>query len=276
MRYTLMQLSDLHAGPPFLPEVAEAVSRQAQEIAPDLLVVSGDFVQRAILPGQWHTARAFLNTLPEPRLVVPGNHDVPLFDGFSRIFAPLRYYQRHISSEINPVFTLPGLAVVGGSSAHGLTTDGGYVSRKQREALQQTLAQFGPDTFKVVVFHHPIVDPPGIQHRSKISNARKTLEMLEQCDVQMYMCGHVHFSYIDAVTGRAAVTVASTDNHQGIIVCQSGTTTSRRGRGADRRKNSFNVVEIDERTVRVHPHFYQPEQGHFAPVAERVFPRPNA
>src|SRR5919199_6267301 len=126
-----MHISDLHAGPPFRLELAEQVAREAHEIKPDLLVVSGDFVQRADFTNQWQVITSYLKTLPEPRLVVAGNHDVPLFNPFNRLFRSYEHYKRHISPDLNPVFELPGLAVVGGCTAHGLTVDGGHLSVEQ-------------------------------------------------------------------------------------------------------------------------------------------------
>src|SRR5690242_17820229 len=144
-----MHISDLHAGPPFNLKLAEQVAREAHELRPDLLVASGDFVQRADFTGQWRTVVAFLKTLPEPRLMVPGNHDVPLLNPFNRLFRPLERYKRHISPNLNPVFERPGLAVVGGNTAHGLTIDGGFLSPKQIGTLEQTFGRYPPGTCKV-------------------------------------------------------------------------------------------------------------------------------
>src|SRR6185503_6114435 len=126
-----MHISDLHAGPPFRLTLAEQVAREAHDLKPDLVVVSGDFVQRADFANQWRAITAYLKTLPEPRLVVPGNHDVPLFNPFKRVFRSLAYYKRYISPNLNPVFERPGLVVVGGNTAHGLTVDGGRLSAEQ-------------------------------------------------------------------------------------------------------------------------------------------------
>ncbi len=274
MRYTLIHMSDLHAGPPFMQEVAASAARQAHEIRPDLLVVSGDLVQRADLFYQWPRIKTYLSTLPQPQLVVPGNHDVPLLDVVSRIFAPLRYYKRHISSDVNPVFKRPGLLVVGGSSAHGLTVDGGYVTSEQQAALKQSLSAGDAAACRVAVLHHPVVDPPAGKRGSRITNAHTVLELFQRHNVELFLCGHVHFSYIDMLSGEAALPPgALAAERQGIIICQCGTTTSRRGRGTDRRKNSFNVIEIDEQTIRIHPHFYAPAEQRFLPLTERVFNR---
>jgi 3',5'-cyclic AMP phosphodiesterase CpdA len=274
--YTLMQISDLHAGPPFNRQVAEMVAQQAHDLRPDLLIIAGDFVQRAIFRGQWRIIRDYIQTLPQPQLVVPGNHDVPLFDGFSRLFQPLRYYAHYISREVNPVFEQPGLVVVGGNSAHGLTIDGGYVNRKQRDTLEQIFSRYGPETCKVLVMHHPLVDPPGGGHKSKMANAKTVMQMLERCGVDLYMCGHIHYSYVELIASRNGVPNAMATERRGIIISQTGTTTSKRGRGTDRAKNSFNIVEIDEQTIRIRPYFYKLDQSRFEPIAERVFERHDA
>jgi 3',5'-cyclic AMP phosphodiesterase CpdA len=157
--YRILQISDLHTGPPFRPEIAEVLVRQAHELAPDLLVISGDFVQRADFTKQWRAAQQLREELPTPQLVVPGNHDVPLFHGHLRLLNPLGRYRRYISRDLNPVFSLPGLVVVGASSARGLTIDGGWIGRQQAELLRQRLARFNRDVCRVVVWHHPVVNP---------------------------------------------------------------------------------------------------------------------
>jgi 3',5'-cyclic AMP phosphodiesterase CpdA len=78
---TILHISDLHFGPPYVPAVGAALLRAAPRMQADLIVASGDFTQRA-KPEQFAQARAFLDQLPKlPRVVVPGNHDVPLSSG---------------------------------------------------------------------------------------------------------------------------------------------------------------------------------------------------
>ncbi len=267
MRYRLMHISDLHAGPPFNPRIAELVAQQAHDMQPDLLVISGDLVQRADFARQWRAITAYLATLPQPQLIVPGNHDVPLFNPVNRLFFSLSRYRRYISTNINPVFELPGLAVVGGNTAHGLTVDGGYLSREQQAAFEHIFAGFDQDTCKVAVMHHPPLETPGDRRNRAITNANAAIQMLDRCDVELVLCGHVHISYIGNTLD------VRNDLRRGTIVCQSGTTTSRRGHGRERGLNSFNVIEIDRRTIRILQNLYQPNVGRFVPVAEHVYPR---
>jgi 3',5'-cyclic AMP phosphodiesterase CpdA len=268
-----MHVSDLHAGPPFDQTIAAIMAEQAHELAPDLLVISGDLVQRATFLWEWHTIKKFLATLPQPRLVVAGNHDVPLFDGISRMLTPMRYYQWQISADLTPVFTRPGLAVVGGNSAHGLTADGGYVSRSQRQTMEQALAQFGPETCKVAVMHHPLIDPPVVPRKGRMRNADAMLALLMRCGVELYLSGHMHFVFVAEVDAQGTLLTNGVTDQQRLVICQSGTTTSRRGRGPDRRKNSFQVIRIDDTTIRIQPHFYEPTRLRFLPQEEQVFTR---
>jgi 3',5'-cyclic AMP phosphodiesterase CpdA len=265
-----MHVSDLHAGPPFNPRLAEQVAREAHELRPDLLVASGDFVQRADFVSHWRTITAFLKTLPEPRLVVPGNHDVPLFNPFNRLFRSLERYKRYISADLNPVFERPGLAVVGGCTAHGLTVDGGYLSPAQATALESRFSRVPPGACKVAVLHHHVVNPPGSHGRRMISNAKAAVDLLDHCGVELLLCGHIHVSYVGTTLD------VRPDLRQGTIICQSGTTTSRRGKGRERGKNSYNVIEIEDSVIRIGQHMHLEDAGRFVPVAEHVFPRRSA
>ncbi len=270
MRYVLMHISDIHAGPPFNMALAEQIAREAHDLAPDLLVASGDFVQRADFAGQWRTAAAFLRMLPEPRLVVPGNHDVPLFNPFNRLFRSLDRYKRYISPDLNPVFERPGLVVVGGNTAHGLTIDGGYLNDEQIAALEQRFSAYPPGTCKIAVLHHHVVNPPGSQDRRMISNAKAAIDLFDRCGVELLLCGHIHVSYVGTTLD------VRPDLNKGTIICQSGTTTSRRGKGRERGKNSYNVIEIEDGAIRIGQHMYLEDAGRFVPIAEHIFPRRSA
>jgi 3',5'-cyclic AMP phosphodiesterase CpdA len=265
-----MHISDLHAGRPFNPALARHVAEQAHQIKPDLLVVSGDLVQRADFPHQWALIAAYLRTLPTPQLIVPGNHDVPLLNPFERLLRPMSAFRRYISPELNPVFERPGLVVAGGNSAHGLTVDGGFVNRQQRAALERIFARHPDSTCKVAVLHHHVVDPPGSHARPIIRNADQVIDLLDRCGVELLLCGHIHVSYIGTTLD------VRPNLRQGTIICQSGTTTSRRGKSRERGKNSYNLIEIRDTTIRIEQRLYLEDAGRFEPIAEHLFPQRSA
>ncbi|KAB8144100.1 metallophosphoesterase [Chloroflexia bacterium SDU3-3] len=265
-----MHVSDLHAGRPFNNDVAAQLAKEAHALKPDLLVVSGDMVQRADFVVQWQVITSYLRHLPEPKLIIPGNHDVPLFNVFNRLFRPYARYQKYISPNLNPVFELPGLAVVGGCSAHGLTIDGGKVSKAQLAQLEQIFSRYPSGVCKVAVLHHHVVAPPGSEGRRMISNAEEVAQMLDRCGVELMLCGHIHVSYVGSTLD------VRPDLERGTIICQSGTSTSRRGKGREAGRNSYNVIEIDDTVIRIAQHLYSDEAGRFVPVADHVFPRRTA
>ena len=80
---TIAHLSDIHFGR-VDPAVVDALIDTLTAVAPDLVALSGDLTQRA-RSGQFRAARRFLDRLPRSLLVVPGNHDVPLFNLAARL-----------------------------------------------------------------------------------------------------------------------------------------------------------------------------------------------
>ena len=264
-----MHISDLHAGPPFSSEKAELVVREAEEIQPTLMVLSGDMVQRAEFRKQWRQIRGFIDRLPEPRLIVPGNHDVPQYNQIGRYLWPFRSYKKYISSELQPVFTCDGMVVVGMNTARSFAIEGGKLDRRKIAWLESTLGQHDAYTCKVVVMHHHVVHPPGPPEQKKdvIVGAQAMLAALDRAGVELVLCGHLHTSYIGNTIEYNPLL------SQGTIIAQSGTTTSRRGRSWHRGKNSFNVIEVEDQVIRISQRMFIEDAGRFVPVSEHVFPR---
>ncbi len=267
MRYRILHVSDLHTGPPHRAAIAECLIAQAHAMKPDLLVISGDFVQRADFADQWQAARALRDALPQPQLVVPGNHDVPLYHMHLRLLNPLGRYRRQICQDLNPVFELPGMVVVGANTAQGFTTDGGWLNKRQIAHLRRIFAHYGPEVGKIAVWHHPVVNPPGLHRDRAMRGADAAVTLLDELNVEMLLCGHVHVAYVGNTLDIAR------DLRQGTIICQSGTTTSRRGYGREQGKNSCNLIEFDTQAIRISQLLFMEDAGKFVPVSEHVFPR---
>ena len=138
----LIHLSDLHFGA-HDPVLVEAVERRLDEEKPDLVVVSGDFTQRARTE-QFEEAGAFLMRLREAGhevLAVPGNHDVPLYDVLRRFLSPLTRYKRYIDDSLCPFIEIDGAAVLGINTARSLTFKNGHISDEQMAIIRETLRQ---------------------------------------------------------------------------------------------------------------------------------------
>src|SRR5438128_266924 len=125
----IVHLSDLHFGR-VDAALVEPLVRAVAGAAPDLIVVSGDLTQRA-RSSQFREARAFLGRLPRPQVVVPGNHDVPLYDVVERFRRPLEKFRRHITDDLEPFYEDDEMVVAGVNTARSLTRKYGRVNSRQ-------------------------------------------------------------------------------------------------------------------------------------------------
>lgn len=264
MTIRLMHVSDVHAGPPFDAAIAEIVRRDAHAYAPDVFVVSGDFVQRADVPAQWQTITTWLDQTPTPRFVVPGNHDVPLYHVLQRLFDPYRYYTAHISTDLQPVLHLEGVSLFGLNTAHGWTVDGGRVSAAQLAHLRTAVRAAPAHNRKVVVMHHHLVNPAGAGQRSRVANAAQVASVFDDVGIDLMLCGHIHLSYVGHTRDLY------TELQTGTIICQAGTATSRRGKSRERHRFAYNTLEITDTQLTIRRHVYAADQDAFVQHAMHV------
>lgn len=268
----ILHLSDLHFGPPYLPTVGAAVLRMAEQLDPDVVVVSGDFTQRA-RPEQFAEAASFLRRLPNvPQLVVPGNHDVPLYRIAERMLKPHELYQQYISSELNPVVEIDGAVLVGlDTSSPYRNITNGRIHRWQLDLCTTALRNAPADAARIVVAHHHFAPAPDYLHDWTMPKARRAMDRFVDLGVEMILGGHLHRACI----GNSLDFYPGRDREHGIIIVQCGTTTSRRGRGREREKNSFNVIEISETSHRITHCVYFDEVRGFTPFSQHLYPRPG-
>ena len=267
---TILHISDLHFGPPYVSRVGDALVRMAPDLAPDVIVASGDFTQRA-KGEQFAAARAFLDRLPAvPRVVVPGNHDVPLYRVAERLARPLELYQQHISDELDTVLKVPGAVIVGlDSTAPRTAISNGRLHRGQLEFCSRAFGDAPEGAARIVVAHHHFAPAPDYLHDQTMPKARRAVSRFVELGVEMILGGHLHRSYI----GNSLDFYPGNHRDRGIVIVQCGTTTSRRGRGREREKNSFNLVRIDESMLQITHFLYFDEEDGFAPFSRYLFPR---
>jgi 3',5'-cyclic AMP phosphodiesterase CpdA len=249
---SVVHLSDIHFGrvnAAVIPSLIETITR----IDPDLVAVSGDLTQRA-RASQFVEARAFLDRLPKPQIVVPGNHDVPLHNVFARFAQPLSKYRRYITDDLRPFYHDQEIAVLGVNTARSLTFKGGRINERQLEWMRERFAASNPDTVKVVVTHHPFDLPEGHHERHLVGRARMAMEALARYGADLFLAGHLHVSHTTHSATRYKIR-----GHSALVV-QAGTAASARGRGEE---NSFNVVRIDRPNIAVERFEWQPESGEF-------------
>jgi 3',5'-cyclic AMP phosphodiesterase CpdA len=237
----LVHLSDLHFGAHDQRLVA-AVERSVDELKPDLVVVSGDFTQRARTE-EFAEACQFLERLRDSGhevLGVPGNHDVPLYDVLRRFMSPLTRYKRYIDDVLCPVHELRGAIVLGINTARSLTFKDGRINAEQVEFIRDTFARADAESVRILVTHHPLFAlTVGDDVHSAIGRQEMALDAVEEAGVDVLLAGHNHHASVNSA--RDLVTRAG-----GALVVQAGTATSTRVRDQDQ---SFNLVDIAEGQV---------------------------
>lgn len=236
---TILHFSDIHFGGPQAPNWTEAILAQIDAIKPTVVALSGDLTQRA-RKSQFREARAFLDQISAPLVVVPGNHDVPLWNVLDRFFWPLKKYKRWITSELNPTYEDDKLVIMGIDSTRSFTIKGGAISSGDLRAVSERLCRLSPDKFKALVVHHPFIQPPGFEHEDTVGGVERALKLFGECGVDLVLTGHLHESHI----------TLHEKGSRKILLVQAGTAASLRGRGSERLKNSFNLIEISENEIK--------------------------
>ena len=267
---TILQVSDLHFGRPFVCEVAEAALQVANRLKPDAVVVSGDLTQRA-RRDQFLAAKEYLGRFPQvPTLVIPGNHDVPLYRVFERLTNPHGLYKQIIGDELNPVLKLDRAIIVGlDSTAPRSAISNGRIHAWQLDHCEQAFADAPENVAKIVVAHHHFAPAPDYLHDRTMPKSKRAIMRFVELDVDLILGGHLHRAYI----GNSLDFYPGTHRERGIIIAQSGTTTSRRGRGREQEKNSLNVIKLYESTIDITHCLYFDEQQGFVPRSRHSFRR---
>jgi 3',5'-cyclic AMP phosphodiesterase CpdA len=236
---TLIHLSDLHFGR-VDAGVLTPLAAMIWQIRPDLLVVSGDFTQNAT-DDEFVEARKFLATLPTPRLVVPGNHDLPFLNLFRRFTVGLDRYRRYISDDLEPYIEDEEIAVMGINTARVHSLRGGSVHSAQLDRVERRMCSLNRQMTRILVTHHPFDLPEHFHRRLLVRHAREVLQKLAGC-VDLLLAGHMHISHADRTAARYKI------EGQSAVFVQAGTATSTRNRGEP---NAFNLIRIDRPTLQI-------------------------
>ncbi|GLV27924.1 phosphodiesterase [Sphingobium sp. TomTYG75] len=235
----IAHLSDIHFGAND-PKIVSATEAWLERSQPDLVIISGDFTQRARVD-QFRAASAWLNRLRAAGmrlLVIPGNHDVPLYDVVRRFAAPLERYKRYISNELCPWYEDEKVAILGINTARSLTIKDGRINHDQMKMIEERFAPVAPEKTRILVTHHPLFAMPigkGGELSEAVGRHDDAVEAAAAAGIHIALAGHFHRTYAEAAQKMVA-------DAGGALVIQAGTATSTRLRNAE--PQSFNWLHV--------------------------------
>lgn len=225
----IVHLSDLHFGT-VRAHLLQPLVAAVRALCPDLIVVSGDLTQRARV-GQFRAAAAFVNGLAAPVLVVPGNHDVPLYNPFVRFTAPFRRYAQAVTADLAPIWAKGGVVVAGMNTVDPLSHQKGIYRPAALTQVEQVFSAHPQAKLRIVVAHHPPQHDDGVdKHLPRF--AAEGITRLAAAGADIILAGHLH-------RWRASP-LAEVKGVRGMLQVQAGTALSGRVRGE---ANDFNLVE---------------------------------
>ncbi len=235
----IIHISDLHFGDE-VPKAVDALLESIKYHEPDLVLVSGDLTQRA-RSKQYLAASEFLSKIDYPKIVVPGNHDISLWNIFRRFFNPLKKFQKYIDDEEFPAFEDEEMIVIGVNSARSLTIKSGRISTDQIDHLKNKFCGEPNSKFKGVVIHHNLIPSVNLKEHKSLGRVELFVEEMKDCGIDMIFSGHLHEGY------SGDIKEFHKDSNS-IIVVQAGTAASARIR---KENNSFNLIEIYSDKIKI-------------------------
>ena len=250
---TLIHLSDLHFGR-IDPGILDPLRHAVHDAKPHLVAISGDFTQRA-RRSQFAAARAFMDTLEPPKLVVPGNHDVPYWNVARRFLQPLTRYRRYISEELEPEYQDEEMIVLGVNTARAFAHGGGLINARQVDRIVRRLAGLPQALVRIIVTHHPFDLPPGYASGACSAGTHGD---------DPAVGGECRPVPLRPSASQSCLTGGRADRiegHSGLIV-QAGTVSSR-SRGE---LPSFNLLRIERPEIALVKYVWNPAAGRFAPL----------
>jgi 3',5'-cyclic AMP phosphodiesterase CpdA len=259
----VLQISDTHFGTEITP-VVEALHALVRAQDPTLIVWSGDITQRA-RRAQFAAAARFASELrgsaARPLLVIPGNHDIALFDLRARLRDPYGNYTRAFGDTLEPCYESDELLVQGLNTTRFWRHKHGEVSEEQIARVAQRLRDARRKQLRIVVTHQPFQAIRDSDINNLVRGHERAARIWSEAGADVFMGGHIHLPYVRELRSELRALAHRT------WVVQAGTAVSRRIRESV--PNSVNFIRYAadaERSCSVERWDYALGSGEFHPV----------
>jgi 3',5'-cyclic AMP phosphodiesterase CpdA len=259
----VLQVSDLHAGTREEPSVEAGLRALVAETAPELVVATGDLTHRN-KPAEHERAAKLLQSLARPLLVIPGNHDIPVWPP-KRMTATFDEFLRRWP-ELEPVYRSERLVACGLNSVRPWKQQGGALRGSQLDRVAGIFRQAPPGALRMVALHHHLMGAPWRTRKRTIANRSTVLGRLVDAGAELIVSGHVHQS---TVGERREFEVVHEAVRGTTVVTAPGLGQPRPRRRGEAR--GLHLFEADEHVLRVLTFAWVDDR--WAQIADRRFPR---
>ncbi|MGF1461565.1 MAG: metallophosphoesterase family protein [Maricaulaceae bacterium] len=194
----IVHLSDLHFGAEAVVQ-KDALARWLDADPPDVLVASGDLTQTGARD-EFEQARAFFAARATIKVLVPGNHDTPLLDVFARLTGPFRRFETTFDAFNVPNLVWDEAAFESLNTARGAQLrwnwSHGVVDLNALDAATERLRSAAPTGWRILVCHHPLIEPEGSPLRVATWNGAEAARRAAEAEVDVILCGHTHAPFV--------------------------------------------------------------------------------
>ncbi|MCZ4303694.1 metallophosphoesterase [Zoogloeaceae bacterium G21618-S1] len=197
----LVHLSDLHFGAQ-APGAAQLLLDAVIGLSPQLTLITGDLTQRA-RNSQFIAARQFFDQLPGDWLAIPGNHDMPLFRPWHRLFTPRGRYRRHIDDATTSHLDWQQLRLALIDSTNPLSWRSGRIRSAAALDAAQWLAGGSDGQLRIAAAHHPFATRErGNKGGMAGANLARNL-LIDEGGADLLLWGHLHRSEVRLLASDA-------------------------------------------------------------------------
>ena len=242
----IIHISDLHFGT-HIPDIYHSLLDIIQSKEPDLVLISGDFTQRASKE-EFEVSQSFMGALKSPVFCIPGNHDIPPYPLYERFFHPYRRYKRYIAHDLCPEWDNEDIALIGLNSARRMLPHwnwaNGMVSSAQREKANRFFEAQSQEKWRVCTFHHPVHKIDDMPLNVTVFGHRKTKEMLHKNKVDLVLTGHVH---------HASINILGDQEHKTVYLSASTAVSSR----LRAQENGFNEITFSGEKMKINIYIWE-------------------
>ncbi len=221
----IVQISDLHVGSQFQPEVFETALKEINELNPDVIVITGDLTNEG-LRKEYEQCKTLLAKFDTKKIIsISGNHD---YRNTGYLLFK-KYFPFETITELDDDVVL---VTVGTSRPDRNEGEVGY---RQNLWLERTMKKY-KDKIKIVAMHHHLVAIPDTgSDQLTVVDAGDVLRTILDTGVDLVLCGHKHRPWIW--------------NFGKLMVVNGGAVTSDRVRGLF--ENTYNIISISNKKIQV-------------------------